>query len=181
MNICHNVSVLWPNGWTDQDETWHAGRPRPWPYCVRWGPSSPQGGGAIPQFSAHIYCDQIYSWMNQDGTNWYEGLGPGDFVLDGDPAPLHKKGAEPPPQYSAHVSTVANIPVLTPRCTSAIADFHPGSTFNLEPLLPTRQTPRTPKFHSRRPAFDRGRRTRPKNPQQPKTLHMYEPHRKSKQ
>jgi len=20
--------VLWPNGWTDQDETWHAGRPR---------------------------------------------------------------------------------------------------------------------------------------------------------
>jgi len=35
-----------------------------------------------------------------------EGLGPGDFdfVLDGDPAPpLLKKGAEPPPQFSAHV------------------------------------------------------------------------------
>jgi len=32
-----------------------------------------------------------------------EGLGPGDFVLDGDPAPLFKKGAEPPPQFSAHV------------------------------------------------------------------------------
>jgi len=30
------------------------------------------------------------------------GLGPGDFVLDGDPAPLPKKGAEPP-QISAHV------------------------------------------------------------------------------
>ena len=26
------------------------------------------------------------------------GLGPGDFVLDGDPAPLPKKGAEPLPQ-----------------------------------------------------------------------------------
>jgi len=26
------------------------------------------------------------------------GLGPGDFVLDGDPAPL-PKGAEPPPQF----------------------------------------------------------------------------------
>jgi len=26
-----------------------------------------------------------------------EGLGSGDFVLDGDPAPLPKKGAEPPP------------------------------------------------------------------------------------
>ena len=24
------------------------------------------------------------------------GLGPGDFVLDGDPAPLLKQGAEPP-------------------------------------------------------------------------------------
>ena len=31
-----------------------------------------------------------------------EGLGPGDFVLDGDPAPLPKKGAEPPPQFSTH-------------------------------------------------------------------------------
>jgi len=26
--VC-NVGVLWPNGWLDQDETWHAGRPRP--------------------------------------------------------------------------------------------------------------------------------------------------------
>ena len=31
------------------------------------------------------------------------GLGPGDFVLDGDPALLPKKGAEPP-KFSAHVS-----------------------------------------------------------------------------
>jgi len=27
------------------------------------------------------------------------GLGPGDFVLDGDPAPLPQKGAEPPPNF----------------------------------------------------------------------------------
>ena len=27
------------------------------------------------------------------------GLGPGDFVLDGDPAPLPKKGAEPLPIF----------------------------------------------------------------------------------
>jgi len=33
-----------------------------------------------------------------------EELGPGDFVLEGDPAlPFPKKGAEPPPQFSAHV------------------------------------------------------------------------------
>ena len=30
------------------------------------------------------------------------GLGPGDFVLDGDPAPLPKEGVEPT-QFSAHV------------------------------------------------------------------------------
>ena len=30
-------------------------------------------------------------------------LGPGDIVLDGDPAPLPKKGAEPSPKFSAHV------------------------------------------------------------------------------
>jgi len=29
------------------------------------------------------------------------GLGPGHIVLDGDPAPLPKNGAEPP-QFSAH-------------------------------------------------------------------------------
>ena len=35
--VC-DVRALWPNGWTDQDETWRAGRPRPrpWPHCVRW-------------------------------------------------------------------------------------------------------------------------------------------------
>ena len=30
------------------------------------------------------------------------GLSPGDFVLDGDPVPFPRKGAEPPPQFSAH-------------------------------------------------------------------------------
>ena len=37
--VC-DVGALWPNGWMDRDETWHAGRPRPWPHCVRRGPSS---------------------------------------------------------------------------------------------------------------------------------------------
>jgi len=43
--VC-DVGVLWPNGWPDQDETWRAGRPRPWPHCVRWEPSSPSPKGA---------------------------------------------------------------------------------------------------------------------------------------
>jgi len=34
------------------------------------------------------------------------GLGPDDFVLDGDPAPLPKKGTEPPAKFLAHVYCV---------------------------------------------------------------------------
>jgi len=39
--VCLSVSdvgVLCPNGWMDQDETWHGGRPRARPHCVTWGP-----------------------------------------------------------------------------------------------------------------------------------------------
>ena len=43
---------FWPmsivNGWIDQGETWDGSRPRPRPYCVRWGPSSPPTKGAQP-------------------------------------------------------------------------------------------------------------------------------------
>ena len=48
LSVC-DVGVLWPNGWMDQDETWHGGRPRPRPHCVRSGPSSPHRGTA-PNF-----------------------------------------------------------------------------------------------------------------------------------
>jgi len=34
LSVC-NIGVLWPNGWMDQDETWHGGRSRHWPQCVR--------------------------------------------------------------------------------------------------------------------------------------------------
>ena len=34
--------LLWPNGRMDQDPTWYGGRPRLWPYGVRWEPSSPK-------------------------------------------------------------------------------------------------------------------------------------------
>ena len=52
-----NVGALWPNGWMDQDETWHAGRPQPQTDCVRWGPSSTPKGHS-PQFLAHVCCGQ---------------------------------------------------------------------------------------------------------------------------
>jgi len=56
LSVCpsvHNVGVLWPNGWMDQNETWHGGRPQPRPHCVRWGPSSPKKGyNRPPLFSS---------------------------------------------------------------------------------------------------------------------------------
>ena len=57
-------------------------------------PPHPQGH-SHPQFSAHICCGQMASWIKMP-LGMELGLGPGDFVLDGDPAPLPKKGAEPP-------------------------------------------------------------------------------------
>jgi len=92
LSVC-DVGVLWPNGWTDQNETWHAGTPRPCAYCVRWGPSSPSPTGAQPpQFSAHICCGQMAAWIKMS-LGMELGLGPGDFVLDRDPAsPPQKKG-----------------------------------------------------------------------------------------
>ena len=42
--VC-NVGALWANGWTDQDETWQAGRFQLWSHCVRCGPSPPPQGG----------------------------------------------------------------------------------------------------------------------------------------
>jgi len=84
-----------PNGCMDQDGTWH-GDPL-WfrPHCARWRPSSP------PQFSAHVYCGQTAASIKM--TLGVEvGLGPGHFVIDGDPAPLPKKG-DRAPQFSVHL------------------------------------------------------------------------------
>jgi len=58
-----------------------------------------QGGGAPPQKknANHVYCGQTAGWMKMPlGTN--VGLSPGDFELDGDPAPT-PKGAVPHPIF----------------------------------------------------------------------------------
>jgi len=125
LSCLYCIGVLWPNGWTDQDETWRAGRPRPRPHCVTWGPSFPQNGHS-PQFSDHVRCGQTARWIKMTlGTE--EGLGPGDFALDGDPAPPPKGGQ--PPNFRP-MSIVAKrldrllwvaIPTLSQRAPSA---FH---------------------------------------------------------
>jgi len=98
VSVC-DVGVFWPNGWTDQDETWHAGRPRPWPQCVKRGPSfSSPKGAQLPHFSAHICCDQMAAWITMP-LGIEVGLGPGDFVFDGNPATPRKKGTPTPPNF----------------------------------------------------------------------------------
>jgi len=105
--VC-DVDVLWLNGWMDQDATWYGGRPRRRPHCVRWGPAPPSKkevrvGHSSPQFSAHVYCVQTAGWIETE-----VGLGPGDILLDGDPAPPWK-GAQQPP-FWAHFA-VARSPI----------------------------------------------------------------------
>ena len=62
--VC-NMRVLWPNGLTDQDETWHSGRPWPKWHCIRWGQAPPtqRGAAALPIFLAHVYCGQTAAWI----------------------------------------------------------------------------------------------------------------------
>ena len=96
------LCLLWPNGWIDEDGTWHGDGPRSRPHCARWGPSSPSQKGQSPsQFPVHFYCGQTAGWIKMP-LGMQVGLSPGDSVLDGDPAPLRTKGVELPPLFSVH-------------------------------------------------------------------------------
>jgi len=60
----------------------------------------PKGGGApFPVFGSVPMWP--HGWMHQDATCHGGRPQPGDFVLHGDPAPLHKRGWSP--QFPAHV------------------------------------------------------------------------------
>jgi len=83
---------LWPNGWMDQDGTWHGGGPSSRPHCARWGPSSQKG--AAPPFLAHFVVGQTAGCIKMP-HGMEAGLSPCDFVLDMDAA-HPSKGAEPP-------------------------------------------------------------------------------------
>ena len=55
----------------DQDNTWYGGRPRPRPYCARWGPSPlPKKGAQPPIFGPCLLWPN--GSMDQDGT-CYDG------------------------------------------------------------------------------------------------------------
>ena len=96
--VC-DVGVLWPNGWTDRDITWRAGRPR---HCVRWGPSSPLQRGTVPPQFLGPYLLRQNGCMIKMSLGMEPGLGPGDFVYMGTHAdcssPL-RKGGVPLPNF----------------------------------------------------------------------------------
>ena len=92
-------SLLWLNGWMHQDATQYGGRPQPRRVCVRWGHSPLPKKGAEPQFLAHAYCGQTSGWIKMP-LDMEEGLGPSDFVLDGDAAlPAQNGGGAPLPNF----------------------------------------------------------------------------------
>ena len=61
----------------------------------------PKGHTPLPQFSAHICCDQMAAWIKMS-LGMELGVGPGDFVLDGDPVVPSPKGGRSS-KFSAHV------------------------------------------------------------------------------
>jgi len=65
--------LLWPNGWMDQDGTWHGDGPRSMPHYARWGPRSPpskRGQNPLPIFGPFLLWSN--GWMHQD-VAWYGG------------------------------------------------------------------------------------------------------------
>jgi len=84
--------LLLPNGCMDQDATWYGDGPRPRRLCLMASHPLPKKGAEHAlQFSAHFYCGQTTVCIKMS-LGMEVGLSPGDFVLDGDPAPPQKGG-----------------------------------------------------------------------------------------
>jgi len=95
--------LLSPNGWMNQDGTWHGGGPWSKAHCTRWGPRSPPPKkGQIPQFSAHFYCRRTVGWIKM-ALGMEVGLSPGDCVIYGDQATPRTEGTPTTTQFLAHV------------------------------------------------------------------------------
>jgi len=58
-------------------------------------PPPQKWGGALPQFSVHVYCGQTAGWIKMS-LRTEVGLSLGDIVLHGDPAAPPLKGYSSP-------------------------------------------------------------------------------------
>jgi len=69
---------------------------------LNWDPAPLPRKGAEseppPQFSAHFYCGQTVGFIKMP-LDMEVGLSPGDFVLDGNPAPPPPKRGSPLPNF----------------------------------------------------------------------------------
>jgi len=80
-------SLLWPNVWMHQDATSYGCMPQPRVICVRW------------RWSIFIVAKRL---DGQDGTSHGGRPQTRRLCVRWGPSPLSKKGAESPPQFSAH-------------------------------------------------------------------------------
>jgi len=103
LSVC-DIGVSWPNGWTDQDETWHAGIGLGPGHIVLDGdPAHPpqKGAQSPPIFGPYLLWSN--GWMDQDAT-WY-GSRP-------QPRPhCVRRGPSSPPPRKGHSSR----PLFGPR------------------------------------------------------------------
>ena len=76
---------------------------------------SQKGGGAPPQFSAHVYCGKTAGWIKTPlGTE--VDLGPGHFVLDGFPDIGERGTAAPSFRPIPIVAKVAHLSYVFQCC-----------------------------------------------------------------
>jgi len=57
--------LLWPNGWIDQDGTWHVRGPRSRPHYAKWGASTPppKRGQSPPIFGPFLLWQKGRKWL----------------------------------------------------------------------------------------------------------------------
>ena len=109
----------------------------------------PQKEGRAPQLSAHVYCGQMAGWMKLV-LGMEVGLSPGNFVLDGDPAPSPKRGQSP--QFSDHFYCGQTAGLIQIPLGMAVG-LHPGDfVLDGDPAPPSRKRGRSP-LPNFRPVF----------------------------
>jgi len=87
--------LLRPNGWMDEDGTWHGGRPHPRRHCVRWGPNP-----LPPSSIFRPFLLWPNGWIHQNATSYGCWPQPRGLCVRWRPSlPSPAKGAEPPPNF----------------------------------------------------------------------------------
>jgi len=106
-SVCRSVLSVWyivAKRFDDQDETWHAGTPRPWPHCVRWRPSSPYlKGHSPPNFRPiSVVAKWLYGLRCHLVWMWYRPR-PRRLCVRWGPSSTSQKGDRAFRQFTVHV------------------------------------------------------------------------------